>query len=364
MNQQTVLESKRILAIIDSLLEDIHILQYVPQYLSQFQPADLAFLGPDIQGRLAEQFELERKIELGQAASNEELTVSHKNTVRVTCDLLRHMKFALQDGYESQGLPDEGLLRFELIINTLRGLMHDKFNTTVEEDLQKFEILRDTVSREQTASADVKALNREFQSERNLRKVEVARRDQAIAKLSDELQTIQDSAIEDAKDFERQVKEQAEQAREQYQKEEEELLAMVSQLETNLTKAEETNTREEASLRQKRRKMEAFLDGLLTQYDTEMTDKTGEQEQLINDYNQDQIKLEQLEKDLKQFDEEQAKRDEEEQVENARKMHNMEILYRMETSSKLLQAFWRGYAVRLMIKKKKSGKGKGKGKKK
>ena len=82
-------------------------------------------------------------------------------------------------------------MRFHLIIKTLRGLMHDKFNTTVEEDLQKFEILRDTVSREQTASADVKALNREFQSERNLRKVEVARRDEAIKKLSDELQTIQ-----------------------------------------------------------------------------------------------------------------------------------------------------------------------------
>lgn len=361
MNQQTVLESKRILAIIDGLLEDLTLLQYVPPYLSQFQPADLAFLGPDIQSRLSEQFEYERKIELGQAVSNEELTFAHKNAVRVTCDMLRHVRFNLEGGQDSVSIPDEGLVRFHLIISTLRGLMHDKFNTTVEEDLLKFEILRDTVSREQTASADVKALNREFQSERNLRKVEVARRDQAIAKLSDELQTIQDSAVEDAKEFERQVKEQEEQAIATYQKEEEDLLAMVAKLEADLAKAEEASAKEEASLRQERRKREAFLDGLLVQYDTEMTDKTSELEQLHEDHTRDQIKLEQLEKELKQFDEEQAKRDEEEAVEGSRKLHNMEILVRMDTSSKLLQAFWRGYAVRLMIKKKKSGK---KGKKK
>jgi|UniRef100_A0A7S4D2I8 DNA repair exonuclease SbcCD ATPase subunit len=361
MNQQTVLESKRILAIIDDLLNDLTTLQCVPAFLSQFQPADLAYLGPDIQGRLSELLDTERKLEQGQGVGNEELSFAHKHSVRAVLDMLRQVQYT--DGYEPATSPDEGLMRFHLIIKTLRGLMHDKFNTTVEEDLQKFEILRDTVSREQTASADVKALNREFQSERNLRKVEVARRDEAIKKLSDELQTIQESAVEEDKEFERQVKDAEEINVQTYQQEEERLQSLVEQLEANLAKAEEANNKEEAALRQERRKREQFLDGLLTQYDTEMNEKTSEFEQYQQDYARDQIKLEQLEKDLKQFDEDQAKRDAEEKIENDRKLHHMEVLVRMDTSSKLLQAFWRGYAIRLMIKKKKTGKKKG-GKKK
>lgn len=79
-----------------------------------------------------------------------------------------------------------------------------------------------------------------------------------------------------------------------------------------------------------------------------------------HDYAEDQRRLEQLERELKVFDEQQvpffalaedadfflswhrpsvlqAKRDEEERAENQRQMHHMEILARMETSSRLLQ---------------------------
>lgn len=349
MNQQTVLESKRILAIIDDALEDLMLLQHLP--VSPSKPSPL----PPPSGLdhfLAELFEAEQRLEAAPPLNSEELNFIHKNAVRAVLDFLRRTG----QMNAPSSISDEGLARFQVVMKTLRSLMNDKFNTTVEEDLLKFEILRDTVSREQTASADVKALNREFQSERSLRKVEVARRDQAIAKLTEELQMIQNGAVEDAKAFERQVKAQEEAAAQTYKEEEEQLLSSLEQLETNLRRAEEANHKEEAALRQERRKREQFLDGLLTQYDTEMTDKTRELGQFASDIANDHLRLEQLEKDLKMFDEQQAKRDDEERVENHRKMHHMNIITRIETSSKLLQAFWRGFAVRNMLKKKKSGK--------
>ena len=89
----------------------------------------------------------------------------------------------------------------------------------------------------------------------------------------------QESAVEEDKEFERQVKDAEEINVQTYQQEEERLQSLVEQLEANLAKAEEANNKEEAALRQERRKREQFLDGLLTQYDTEMNEKTSEFEQ-------------------------------------------------------------------------------------
>eukprot|EP01012_Entosiphon_sulcatum_P063958 TRINITY_DN9234_c0_g1_i1.p1 TRINITY_DN9234_c0_g1~~TRINITY_DN9234_c0_g1_i1.p1 ORF type:complete len:368 (+),score=134.22 TRINITY_DN9234_c0_g1_i1:148-1251(+) len=362
MNQQTVLESKRILAILDDLLEDLGLLQHVPAYMSQFQMADLQYLGADIEQHLADHFDLERRIEMGHDANNEELSFAHKHSTRAICDMLRSVGYVTE--VEPQTQRDESMGRYISIIRTLRGLMYDKFNTTVEEDLLKFEILRETVSREQTASADVKALNREFQSERSLRKVEVAKRDQAIHKLEEELKTIDENAREDEKEFERMTKEQEQIAQQRYQKEEEELNARVKRLQDELAKLEEANAKEEGALRLERRKREQLLDGLLNQYDQEMTEKTEDLHTLKTDYLKDQTRLEELDKDLKVFDEEAAKQAEEQRIQGERKQHQVEIMVRMEASVKLLQAYWRGYAVRLMMKKKKAGKKRKGGKKK
>eukprot|EP00906_Rhabdomonas_costata_P023367 RCo033631 len=365
MNQQTILESRRILAVVDDLLEDLTIQAHIPSYLSQFQASDLQYFGPDLQRQLSVLFDIERKIELSQGAPSEELTLAHRAAVRATTDALRGVGFGVSEKYSPQTSAEDSMLRFSNIIQTLRDLLNEKFNTTVEEDLQKFEILRDTVSREQTASADVKALNREVQSEKNLRRVEVQRRDVAIKKLTEELESIQSSAVEEAREFEREVKEQEEAAAVRYKTEEEALLARVQALEANLAKAEELNHKDEAALRQERRKREQFLDGLLTQYDSEMSKKTTDLADLGNEYDRAKRQLEDLDKDLKVFDEDQAKRDEEDKIERERKMHLDAILRRMEKSVKLVQAFWRGFAVRTAMKKKagKKKKGGGKGKK-
>jgi len=325
----------------------------------------LDYVGPDVQHQLIQLYDLERKIELNQGVISEELSVAHKRQTRLVVDLMKSAGFAV-DKYQPYTGKEDSVERFCDVLRILRELLHDKFNTTVEEDLLKFEILRDTVSREQTASADVKALNREFQSERNLRRVEVQRRDAAIAKLSEELQVIQESAQEDSKEFERLTKSKEEAMLQTYQKEEEELLNQVKSLETTLQKTQELNKQAELSLRQERRKRELGLDGLLTQYDKEMTEKTKQLENLTKEYGKDNKKLGDLDKDIKVFDEDHVKRDEEEKIENERKLHLRKIADQLEKSSKLIQAFWRGYAIRLMIKKKagKKKKGGGKGKKK
>eukprot|EP01063_Lacrimia_lanifica_P023755 TRINITY_DN3142_c0_g5_i1.p2 TRINITY_DN3142_c0_g5~~TRINITY_DN3142_c0_g5_i1.p2 ORF type:complete len:361 (+),score=211.30 TRINITY_DN3142_c0_g5_i1:116-1198(+) len=355
MNPQTKAEAERILSVLDELLEDLDILMYLPPYYSNLTKDELSGLGPAAANQLAQFYDIERKVELDAEG---DVGTHH----RVVVSVLGHLRKQLFVNNTSLPAADP-LARFKRVIVILRGLMYNNFSTTVEEDDQKLQILKDTVSREQHASADVKALNREFITEQKLRQTEVSKKDQAIHKLMEEVQEVERKAHEDIMDYDRVATERKLLEEQQAAQEEAELEAKVEELENQLAKLREMNQKDEGLLRADRKKKENNLSTIINDYDKEMTQKAAEREKLSADYDEDNIQLAKVEEELKAYTEENNNWDEEDKIKQERRRHNGAIKSRLETSARQVQAFWRGYAERNNLKKRsKKGKGKGGGK--
>eukprot|EP01059_Diplonema_ambulator_P018762 TRINITY_DN31368_c0_g1_i1.p1 TRINITY_DN31368_c0_g1~~TRINITY_DN31368_c0_g1_i1.p1 ORF type:complete len:360 (+),score=162.75 TRINITY_DN31368_c0_g1_i1:129-1208(+) len=359
MNPQTKAEAERILSVLDETLDELETASWLPTYYGNLSKEDLHYLGAGQGGvgqLLSQHYDIERKLETGNDTGNIEAHV--RSTVGV---ILALKEAGYGDGYIPAAQQNDAVKRFKKVIEVLRGLMHNNFSTTVEEDDQKLQILRDTVSREQHASADVKALNREFITERKLRQTEVLNKDQAIHKLMEELEEVQRKAHEDITDYERIAQEKQLLEEQQASQEEQELEHKVAALEAELLKLKEANQKDEGALRADRKRKENNLSTIITDYDKEMTQKAGEKEKLQKEYEVDSTQLAKVEEELKLYEEENARWMEEDQVKMERLKHKAVIKLRIEDSAKTVQAFWRGFVERNNLKKR--GK-KAKGKKK
>ncbi|KAJ9461358.1 hypothetical protein DIPPA_21230 [Diplonema papillatum] len=359
MNPQTKCEAGRILAVIDEALDDLELLSFLPQFYNNLSKDDLAHLSGGDSAKaaatLSGHFDLERRLEVSSDP------VDLQNHIQSTNAVVSLLK-ASGCGHEYQPStgPSDAIARFKKVIGILRGLMNNNFSTTVEEDDQKLQILRDTVSREQHASADVKALNREFMTERKLRQTEVLKKDQAIHKLMDDLEEVQRKAHEDLVDYERVAEEKQSLEQQQAAQDEGDLENKVADLEAQLAKLKEANQRDEGTLRAERKKKENNLSTIITDYDREMTQKTGEKEKLQYEFEEDSTELAKVEAELKQFEEENTRWAEEDQIKMEAIKHRAVIKHRMDDSAKTVQAFWRCFAERNNLKKKAKKKGKGK----
>ena len=356
MNPQTRSEAERILTVIDDLLEELDLVSMLPPFYSNFSKKELQTMNSRCLQALAAHYELERQVELsgGEGASGVSPSIS---------GLLSELRFA---GYgKTQHATCENVNRFKKVIVVLRGLMNNNFSTTVEEDDQKLQILRDTVSREQHASADVKALNREFLTERKLRQTEVYKKDQAIHKLMEELDEVQRKAQEDIADYDRTAAEKQLLEEQQAAQEEADLEANVASLEQQLARVRDGNQKDEFLLRAERKKKENNLSTIIGDYDREMTQKAAEKDKLQREYEDDSVQLSKAEEEVKTYDEENTRWTEEDQIKRERMKHKAVIKSRQEVSTKVIQAMWRGFAERSNLKKRgKKGKGGKSGKKK
>ena len=361
MNPQTKSEAERILSVLDDLLDDLDVVAYLPNYYGSMSKEDISHVSNSSETSnaahiLSHHFDVERKLEVTTDYSEVD---QHSKSILAVASLLKAAKVGQE--YEALTQPADSIFRFRKVISILRGLMNNNFSTTVEEDDQKLQILRDTVSREQHASADVKALNREFMTERKLRQTEVLKKDQAIHKLMEELDEVQRKAHEDVTDYDRIAQERQLLEEQHAAHEEQELEQKVEELESQLQRLKDANQKDEGILRADRKKKENNLSTIIHDYDKEMTQKSVEKDKLQREYEEDSTQLAKVEEELKLYEEENNKWLEDDQVKMDRMKHRAVIRLRLEDSTKTVQAFWRGFTERNNLKKRgKKGKGKSK----
>lgn len=368
----TKTESERILTVLDELLDDLRCLSYFPGYYGDFSHEDLAHISAHGHAHavqaLSDHFDVERRLdeEARAAAGGDSADVAqHSHSTRGIVDLLRAARYGEQEGYEPSAAPNDAILRFRKIIDTLRGLVHNNFETTVEEDDQKLQILRDTVSREQHASADVKALNREFMTERKLRTTEVMKKDQAIRKLMEEHDDVENKAAEDIQQYKRAADERQLMEEQRAEQEEKELEEHLSKLTMQLAELKKNNHKDELALRGDRKKKENQLHQIINEYDKEMKQKSTAKKELKDETERDQKELTEVSKEVEKYLEENQKWEEEEQTKHNRDQHRALVRLHTDDSCKTIQAFWRGFMERKKGQaKQKKGKGGGGGKKK
>jgi len=369
----TKTESERILTVLDELLQDLGILAYLPNMYGDLSAEDLNHI--QAQGgrpaeavqTLVDHYEIERKLDdirvTGAAEAAGDIA-SHAHSTRAVVDLLKGAMYG--QAYEPAAPANDAIVRFQKIIQTLKGLVQNNFSTTVEEDDQKLQILRDTVSREQHASADVKALNREYHTERKLRHTEVMKKDQAIRKLMEEHEDVEQKASEDINEYSRAAIERQAMEAQKAEAEEQELEEQLAKLEQQLKQLKETNTQSESTLQQERKKKENNLGNTIEQYDKEMTEKTQEIELARANTEKAKLELASIEKEAMRYKQSNDEVQEENQIAQARHQNRATVQIHIESSCRMIQAFWRMTAEQNFWKKKaqkKKGKGKPGGKK-
>lgn len=351
MNPQTVSEGKRIIAIVDDLCSDLSILALLPPYLSAMPTEDTQHItntfdrGHEVQSQLTDHFDIERKLESAAGDPAPSDVTDHHLSTRALVDTLRQAGYG--SAYHAKYPPNDTIINFQHIINILRDLLKDRFATTVEDDVVKFAILNDTVNREKTASADVQALNREYQNEKESRRVEVEKRDAMIKKLRDEIEQLRESSELERQTFERVSAEHRVADQEKYEQEITQMQTKLAELEHDLEQVEAKCGKSEHELRQVRNKKETMLQQIIEHYDTEMSTSRQTMVGLQKEIDQDGEQLKQVEAQLSVYNAEADEYEIENRIEEQRKMHRTLISQEMEHFAQVIQACYRSYAVRL-----------------
>ena len=362
MNAQTQQEAKRILAVVDELIEDLAIIGTLPPYLSSMPAADMQHLldsfhdedgGQEVQQQLTEHYDLERRLESASGdMSADDVEDLHFST-RSLVDTMRYAGYP--DKYKATFQPAANCVNYRGIISTLRGLLHDRLNTTVEDDVMKFAIL----NREKNASADVQALTREHAQEKENRRVEVERREHTIRKLREELAAVRETATMDRDKLLQEIARMQEANEVEYQQKYEKLQQDVENLDNKYKGTRDKCVNDENAQRATRAKKETQLAQIIQHYDKEMTENTNRIRELQGEIDKDSEELGKVETDLAKLVADREADEAEKRLNDQCLTHSGEIAEMRRTSATLIQSFYRAHAFRQAM----ANKGKKKGKK-
>merc|ERR1712000_492757 len=226
MNPQTQAEAHRILDVIDDLVQDLDAIAHFPTSLSGLPARDKEYIvhtfggegGREAYEQIKEYLSVEPRLDRqvtrpgyvvasssGAIADDGPLNANEIESLHLsTRALIDTLRAADYGGSYDPATPKSGPVNnFVQVVKVLRGLLKDRFETTVEEDVVKFAILNDTVNRADAASADVSALNRDLHQSRQSRKEEVERRNILIKRLTDEIHTVEETAEMERANIER-----------------------------------------------------------------------------------------------------------------------------------------------------------------
>ena len=367
MNPQTQAEAKRIMAVIDDLLEDLTILSHLPAYHSAIPNKDMQHLleafhdemgAREVQQQLHEHYELERRLETASAdVSPDDVEDVHFST-RALIDTLRFAGYPKE--YVPAYAPATNVVNFHSIFTTMRDLLYDHLNTTMEDEVIKITILNDTVHREQSANVDVQALGRDLVQERETRKVEVEKREIQIEKFKDDIKTVSEVGAAEETAEKAAHAEQFESNKDHFKALLEEKDRLVAETTEALEKKRAECTERELQMRLRRTKKENEVNAIISTYDEEMTKHTSVIKEALKEKDEMEKKLEEIKKVVDALKEEEDRYSKEKELEKERMIHSGTIALENEDHAKIIQAFYRSHAVRVHM----AMKGKKKGKKK
>ncbi|XP_030743284.1 dynein regulatory complex protein 10 [Echinops telfairi] len=123
------------------------------------------------------------------------------------------------------------------------------------------------------------------------------------------------------------------------------------------------NREQEQALRKKKYKVETEIENWIQKYDAEMSEKQTELEELDGIHTEEQQQVQELRQKHDVLVEEFNQIRTEREVTSRKRMEAEEQMVLMVRAATLIQAVWKGYLVRSMLKSKKKKRGKGKGKK-
>ncbi|XP_057602614.1 dynein regulatory complex protein 10 isoform X1 [Hippopotamus amphibius kiboko] len=393
----TTVETKRIMSVLDETIHKVELVTLL-SYVASSSKNSEGMLGEDIMKAVREHEDLcqilldrvsylqeeERQLQEEEESEDEpwfrdrvlaiEVQKSHlqplmqqikestKNIVRL---LLRNPQAAsllqaqtLDRSAEAQSFIDS--------LVELRGFLFEKLLTSPMEARDRTQFIHDITRRNQRNQEIIDTLENELAACVRNRDAEVEKENFVIQELKNHLHQVlkfsENSLLRTKQEAKKQQKVDFRASQARVAKIQQDILLLQSQF-NNLVME---NREQEQALRKKKYKVETEIENWIQKYDLEMSEKQDEYEELEVIHKEEMLQLEELKKRhdvlVEEFSQIQAERE----VSAKKRLEDEQEIVRMVRAATLIQALWKGFLVRSMLrsKKKKRSKSKEKGKEK
>ncbi|KAL6035457.1 hypothetical protein STEG23_005659 [Scotinomys teguina] len=246
----------------------------------------------------------------------------------------------------------------------LRGFLFEKLLTTPMEVREKNQFIQDITRRNERNQEVIDALQAELEEVLKNKEAEVEKENFVIQELKNHLYQVfkfsENSLLRTKQEAEKQQKVDYRASQARLAKIQQEILTLRSQYHNLVMENREV----EQALRKKKYKVETEIENWVQKYDMEMSEKQDEYEDLESIHKEEKLQLEELKERHAVLVEEFAQIRAESEINSKKRVEAEREMVRMVRAATLIQAVWKGYLVRSMLrsKRKKKGKGKGKGK--
>ncbi|XP_036295356.1 dynein regulatory complex protein 10 [Pipistrellus kuhlii] len=247
----------------------------------------------------------------------------------------------------------------------LRGFLFEKLLTSPMEARDKGQFIQDITKRNMRNQEVIDALENELAERMRNRAAEVEKENFVIQELKNHLHQVlkfsENSLTRTKQEAEKQQKADYRASQSRVARIQQDILQLRSQFHSLVME----NREAEQALRKKKYKVETEIENWIQKYDTEMTEKQEEYEELDIIHKEEKIQLKELQTRYEVLVEEFSQIREEREINSKKRMEAEQDMMRMVKAATLIQAVWKGYLVRSLLrsKRKKRGKGKGKGEK-
>ncbi|XP_033076391.1 dynein regulatory complex protein 10 isoform X1 [Trachypithecus francoisi] len=392
----TTIEAKRIMSILDAAIYKVELVTLLSYVASNREDVE-GMLGEDIMRAVREHEDLcqvllenvrclkekERQLQEQEEAEEEgwlrdrllsielqkssllpltqQIKDSTKNVLRL---LLSNPQAARLLQMQTQSRSAEAQNFIDSLIE-LRGFLFEKLVTSPMEARDKAQFIQDINRQNSNNQEIIDTLENELAERMKNRNAEVEKENFVIQELKNHLHQVlkfsENSLLRTKQEAEKQQKADFRASQARVAKIQREILQLQSQF-YNLVME---NREAEQALRKKKYKVETEIENWIQKYDTKMGEKQEELEDLEAVHREEKITLEELRRRHKVLVEEFVQIREEREINSKKRMEAEQEMVRMVRAATLIQAFWKGYLVRSLLRsKKKRGKGKAKGKEK
>ncbi|XP_019394882.1 PREDICTED: IQ domain-containing protein D [Crocodylus porosus] len=349
-SRRGTMETRRVIAVLDETIARAEHISLLPHVVANLR--DLArALGPALSRALAEHDALCRAGGPGRS-----LQSSGRRITR----LLQAQPGAAQavrDKVYARDLTDE---LFVQGLTEFRGFLLERLLTSPREEEARARLAADVALRDQHNAETVAALRADLAAALHSRDEEIYKKNAVIRDLKTHLHHLakfsENHILRSRQEAEKQQKgelrtSQAKRAR---------LQQDIQQLRAQLNALVTENRESELALRKKKYKVEMEIENWIQKYDADMGEKQMEYEEVDAIYTEEKAQLAQLKEIYAVLEQEYSQIKEERRIAQEKKERAERELAIMIRAATRIQAFWKGYLVRSLLKSKKKKKGKGK----
>lgn len=244
-------------------------------------------------------------------------------------------------------------------VSVLRQILFERFLTSPMEDEERHQFLREVSIRDKKNVVIMEKLDKELAAAIADKEVEVSKRNDVIRRLQIELNNVEKTHEENVRRTKIEAEKQENADIKNSEGKKQKLLHEIAQLKAQVTTITAEHRESEVTMRKRKFKAETEVENLIQKYDEDIGEKQTELDELSGVYAEERSQLLQLEDRFNKLEGEYLQIMEERRIEKEKREAEEALRLVQNKAAISIQAYWRSFKCRKMLKgKKKKGKSK------